>query len=120
MKFRCLSVLVIALGICGCQSQALVGRYIWGHEVRSFAPCGTAKAYWVVGPETVLAPLRAQSDALRLKESTPYPPLYLEAVGTIDVNGPRDGFAEQYDGIVKLSKVVRVSEDIPNRCEPGS
>jgi len=42
LKIRSLSVLVISLGICGSQSQALVGTYYWG-------PCQGPLSRWFCG-----------------------------------------------------------------------
>jgi hypothetical protein len=46
----------------------------------------------------------------------PYQPIYLEATGTIDTKSAREGFARDYDGVVHLRKVARMSNAIPQAC----
>jgi hypothetical protein len=41
------------------------GRFYWGHEVDSFRPCGSKKAYWVKGEERSLRSLRDRTEQLR-------------------------------------------------------
>jgi CubicO group peptidase (beta-lactamase class C family) len=92
------------------------GKFYWGHEVRSFHPCGSKQAYWVEGDETTIQPLRERSEKMREQRRKPYQPIYIEAVGTIDVESKRDGFAAEYDGLFHLHKVLRVSNTVPKAC----
>ncbi|HSA91366.1 MAG TPA: hypothetical protein VLF42_15860 [Burkholderiales bacterium] len=92
------------------------GRLHWGHEVRSFQPCGSKSAYWVRADEKTLQRLRERAERLRAQQGKPYPALYLDAVGTIDTKSNRDGFARGYDGLFHLREVTRVSEVVPRDC----
>jgi hypothetical protein len=91
---------------CACASDSTIrGRFYWGHEVRSFQPCGSKSAYWVRTDEKTLQPLRERSEALLVQQSKPYPPLYIEAVGEIDTNS-----------MFHLREVARVSTVVPEDC----
>ena len=105
-------------GVLGtaCGEDTLRGRVYWGHEVRSFLPCGSKKAYWVEGEDRTLRPLRRRADALRGRNGKPYPPIYVEAFGTIDTRSKREGFARDYDGLLRLREVARVSDVVPEEC----
>ena len=92
------------------------GRYYRGAEVESFHPCGSKKAYWVEGKEATLQPLRDRTERLRERRGKPYQPVYLEVVGVVDTESKREGFAEDYDGLLRLQKVVRVSNVLPKNC----
>lgn len=108
--------LLAGLSGTACGEDALRGRVYWGHEVRSFQPCDSKKAYWIEGEESTLGPLRGRADALRGRSGKPYPPMYVEAFGTIDTVSKREGFARDYDGRLRLRKVARVSEVVPEGC----
>jgi hypothetical protein len=92
------------------------GRFYYGPEVQVFEPCTDLKAYWVKADEKTLKPLIARSEKLREQRDKPYIPLYVELTGRIDTKTPREGFAEDYDGLLHVRKVLRVSESIPKRC----
>jgi hypothetical protein len=116
-KGRAASLFCCLLSLSACASDSIVrGRFYWGHEVRSFQPCGSKNSYWVRAPEQALQPLRERSEALRVQRNQPYPPLYIEAVGTIDTQSKREGFAQSYDGLFHLREVSRVSDTVPDAC----
>jgi hypothetical protein len=92
------------------------GRFYWGHEVQSFRPCGSKKAYWVRGEEKTLKPVRERAEKLRQLRGKPYQPVYIEALGKIDTKSKREGFAEDYDGLFNLRKVRRVLNVVPKEC----
>jgi hypothetical protein len=111
--------LTLMLGVAGttwASDSTLRGRFYWGHEVESFQPCGSKKAYWVKGDKKVLQPLRDRTERLREQRGKPYQPIYVEAVGTIDTKSKREGFAEDYQGHFHLRKVARVSNVVPKVC----
>ena len=114
--------LALMVGVAGPASASdgtLRGRLYWGHEVRSFQPCGSKNAYWVLGEDKVLQPLRRRSEKLRAQHGKPYRPLYIEAAGVIDTDSARDGFAKDYNGLFHLHEVLRVSDLVPKRCANG-
>jgi hypothetical protein len=111
-----LGILICAMGTAWASDKTFRGRFYWGHEVRSFQPCGSKKAYWVTARAQTLQPLRERAEKLRDRRGKPYPPVYIEAVGAIDTKSKRDGFAKDYDGLFRLSKVTRVSDVVPKQC----
>jgi hypothetical protein len=88
------------------------GRMFWGHEVRAFKPCGSQSAYWVQAEGKPLKVLRDRSE----KRGKIDQPLYVEAVGAIDTQSKRDGFARDYEGLFHLRSLARVSEVVPKNC----
>jgi hypothetical protein len=109
----------LMLGVAGSAvagDGALRGRFYWGHEVESFQPCGSKKAYWVKGDKKVLQPLRERTERLREQRGKPYQPIYVEAVGAIDTKSRREGFAGDYHGLFHLRKVARASNVVPKDC----
>ena len=92
------------------------GRFYYGPEVQVFEPCAAVKSYWVKGDDKTLQPLRARSEEQREKRGKAYLPVYVEIVGSIDTKSPREGFAQDYDGLLHLRKVLKVSTAIPKKC----
>ena len=115
MKWAAVIGAGIACGACASDG-AMRGRLHWGHEVRSFQPCGSRSAYWVRADEKTLQRLRERAEESRAQRSKPYPPLYLEAVGEIDTKSTREGFARDYEGVLNLREVTRVSDVVPPDC----
>ena len=115
MKWAVALMLCVASTTWGSDSP-LRGRFYWGHEVESFQPCGSRKAYWVQGDEKILHPLRDRTERLREQRGKPYQPIYVEAVGAIDTKSKREGFAQNYHGLFHLLKVARASNVVPKEC----
>jgi hypothetical protein len=92
------------------------GRFYWGHEVRSFQPCGSKASYWVQADEKTLQALRKRVESSRPPQGGPYRPIYLEAAGVLDTASRREGFARDHDGLFRLSKLARVSNTVPKEC----
>ena len=116
-KGRAASLFCFLLCLSACASDTpLRGRLYWGHEARSFQPCGSKSAYWVRGDEKTLQALRERAERLRAQKGKPYPTLYVEALGEIDTQSKRDGFAQDYDGVLQLRELTRVSEVVPLEC----
>lgn len=112
-------VLAVALSLSGmgCAGEAIFhGQYYHGHEVRSFHPCGSKKAYWVSTDEEISGVLRDRAERLHKQGGKPYQPVYVEAVGELDLETAREGFAEQYDGIFRLRRLLHVSDRMPKDC----
>lgn len=96
--------------------RTLRGRYYFGPEVEVFEPCTQVVSYWVQGPDKVLQPLRDRSEQLREKRGKSIRPLYVEFLGSIDTKTEREGFARNYDGLVRVSKVRKFSTAVPKKC----
>ena len=93
------------------------GRFYYGPEVQVFEPCTELKAYWVDGDAKTLKPLVSRSEALRTQRGKDHLPVYVELTGRIDTRTAREGPAEDYDGLLHVRKVLRISTSIPKRCK---
>lgn len=116
MRWALAVVLLCLFGTSWASEATFHGRYYFGHEVRSFHPCGSKKAYWVSADEEISTLLRDRSERLRERRGKPYQPVYVEVVGKIDVKTKREGFAEDYDGLFHIRKLLRVSDRVPKGC----
>ncbi len=88
------------------------GLFVWGHEVRSFRPCGSEMELWVVGAPEVMDPLVAEQRKLT---DGPYQPVYVRLVG--EVSGPpEDGFGADYDGTFGVRNVLEVRPAAGTDC----
>ena len=118
MAVKWAPALVLCVAACsGATDDRYRGTFAWGHEVRAFRPCGSQKVYWITGEPQVLQPLSDRSEELRQQRGgKPYQPLYIEAVGAVDTRSKRDGFAKEYDGLIRLREVRRMSEAVPEEC----
>ena len=93
------------------------GRFYYGPDVQVFEPCSELKAYWVDGDAKALKPLISHGEALREKSGKDHLPLYVELTGRVDTRSTREGPAEDYDGLLHVRRVLRVSTAIPKRCK---
>lgn len=83
-------------------NKSIKGLITFGHEVRTFAPCGSAKVYWIKDlPDAKLAKMYQEKTN---NQSAPYTPLMAELVLKNTKETP-EGFAEQYDGVLELIEI---------------
>src|SRR6478735_8397825 len=107
--------LVALLLVAACRpsaaqpDQIYSGMFVWGAEVRSFSPCDQKVRYWVSGPDSVTAPLL---EFYRKNTTQPYGRIYISLRGQL-LDEARDGFAADYDGLLKVSQVLSMSKDAP-------
>jgi hypothetical protein len=111
---------VIAVIASGCASPSLNtsqlrGHYTWGHEVRTFTPCGSKQTFWVVGDAALLQPLQDASATLGQARGKPYQPVYVEVSATAQGKAT-DGFAADYDGVYRFVGVQVVNSQSPVDC----
>lgn len=109
-------VTTLSFGLIACisaEAKPIRGLYFWGHEVETFHPCGTDKAYWIVGEESLLEPLRDK--AKQASATRHYQPIYVEIVA-VSEGKATDGFAADYDGVYRLKSVATVSSSAPSGC----
>lgn len=105
--------LLLGAAVCASESVDVAGAYIFGHEVRSFQPCGSSKVYWVkpVSPG-ISAVLRKHHTELAVP---PYGQIYVVVSGW-----PSDertaGFAQSYEGYFVVSEVLQAARQIPPDC----
>ena len=112
---RSLIALALLLGSASTSAdcdEIFRGRYTWGAEVDSFRPCGSGLKYWVDASSWVQGPL---IDFVREHTKEPYQPVYIEFRGHL-LNEVLDGFAEGYDGLIRVSEIFLTSQDVPDKC----
>ena len=88
------------------------GIYYWGAEVNTFSPCDLEKTFWVSGSSWLLRPLY---DYVKEETKSPYQPVYIEFRGHL-LDEKLDGFASDYDGLIRISELRLKSVNIPQRC----
>jgi hypothetical protein len=108
--------LLVLTTAAGAADTRYRGRFYFGPDVQVFEPCAQLKAYWVEGDAKTLKPLITRSEALRNQRGKDHLPVYVELTGRIDTGAAREGPAEDYDGYLRVRRVLRVSTSIPKRC----
>lgn len=107
------SQLLLGAAVCASESVDAAGVYIFGHEVRSFQPCGSSKVYWVkpVSPGSSAA-LRKHHRELA---APPYGQIYVVVSGRRS-DEKTAGFAQSYDGYFEILEVLQAARRIPPDC----
>ena len=101
---------VLLLQACNTQADASnntsthAGHYIYGVEVNVFQPCNKKDAYWVTGSEKLLTHLVNTHEKLTTK---PYEKIFIKFTGSYSAKA-LDGFAMDYEGQVKIDKVLEL------------
>lgn len=108
-SFAVASVLLIS---CGPPVASERGAYVFGHEVRSFQPCGGQQVFWVKADEAVNQELRARHGALT---AAPYQAIFVIVEGA-PTDEVRTGFAADYDGVFRVERLLEASPEMPADC----
>ncbi len=82
------------------------GFLTFGHEVSCFRPCGSSKVYWIT--DFPNGKLTKQYKKKMGKNAAPYTPVLAELVVKYEGKA-KDGFPEQYDGVLKTIKIKSVT-----------
>src|SRR5476651_351347 len=85
------------------------GLYSFGPDVKSFKPCNNAHEYWVTDSS---AQLELQYSQLNGKRDEA---VYIEVQGK-KVKTVKDGMGSDYDSTLVVTKLVKISKDIPAGC----
>jgi heat shock protein HslJ len=104
-----LIIFLAGLASGAAQAESYRGFYVFGHEVRSFQPCGSETVYWVRADEEISKQLQDTHQKLTVK---PYEPIYIEVQGHL-TDKATEGFATDYDGQI----VIEALDLIRNRQE---
>ena len=92
----------------------VAGAFVFGHEVRSFQPCGSSRTYWVRAAEPeVSARLRKRHEELGAQ---PYGRIYVVLSGT-PVDQETTGFAQSFDGYFDVSRLLQSDGQFPADCD---
>lgn len=87
------------------RTGTLSGILILGHEVSAITPCGSELDYWVVDKTSSL---KHNYEKTIGENPKPYTPVYLSAEVNF-LGKASDGFAEEYDGVVEITKIDALS-----------
>lgn len=90
------------------------GYYIFGHEVRTFQPCGSDTVFWVKAEADISKQLR---EAHQKFTSKPYEPVYVEVTGYF-ADKATAGFAAEYEGQIVIESINLVRIKSENDCSP--
>jgi hypothetical protein len=95
--------------VYSAQTEAYRGFYVFGHEVRTFQPCGSDTVYWFRADEEISKQLRDTHQKLTLK---PYEPVYIEVQGHL-TDKATEGFAADYNGqfVIEALDLVRARQE---------
>ena len=88
------------------------GFYVFGHEVRTFQPCGSEKLYWVKTDQKLLQQMR--ETYLKLT-SKPYESIYVEIRAHL-MGKATEGFAADYDGLIVIEDVELIRARQKDDC----
>ncbi len=98
--------------ICNAQTETYRGFYIFGHEVRTFQPCGSDQVYWVKAEPDISKRLREEHQKLTVK---PYESIYVEVQGRLMAKAT-EGFAADYDRQIAIEAVDLVRAKQKEDC----
>ena len=96
----------------GQKPKTLSGKLTFGHEVRSFKPCGSDKTFWV---SDKTGELQNSYDELTVGEK-PYSPIYAE-IEFIDKGKANEGFPAAYESVYEAVKIFRTTKLSDSSCE---
>lgn len=82
------------------------GWFTFGHEVRSYLPCGADEELWVVGQSPALSEIRSTYSGM-LQGAHNYAPLFTTLAGQV-VDPPDEGFGASYDGAFFAERLLDV------------
>ncbi len=82
------------------------GFVVWGHEARSFTPCGASEAAWLVD-RTTDAVIAARYTDFAVE---PYETVFMDLVGR-DAPAPAEGFGSDYASAFEATSVLRVERE---------
>jgi hypothetical protein len=94
------------------EDPSATGCYTFGHEVNTFRPFPGDSTFWVLGATPVLQQLRSAHDSLTSK---PYEAVWVRVLAKRSTEEP-DGFAEQYDGLIEIQRVLEIRRATVAEC----
>jgi len=99
---------LMRVDISGIGVQVLRGHLIYGHEARTFTPCGE-EAYWVAPTSRAQAALQAVYET-RTRGKEPYTPVFMTVAGVVG-EGLADGFAADYAYSIDVSTILAAPDE---------
>ena len=94
------------------------GAMALGHEAEYFVDCETKEEWWVIYENR--DELQKKYQDITMESSNPFDEIYAEIKGYLE-DAPEDGFAAEYDKILKIVEVVHLNSlDGGNDCSRQS
>jgi len=94
-------------------SNPMQGMYTWGEGVNSVRLCGAGITYWVSANVNIQKNLQDKHSSLTKK---PYEEVYIKFQGTL-LDEELFGFAANYDGLMRIRKIILIDKLKPGQCE---
>lgn len=107
-------LLILFPAIChGSEHETnYAGTYVYGPEVHSFKPCNQKADFWVSFDWAGIE----MHEYYKKSKKEPYQHMYIEFRGQV-LNEVVEGFAENSDGLIRISEVTRYSFKVPDTCK---
>jgi hypothetical protein len=80
------------------------GHLVYGHESRTFSPCGSEEVYWLMPESSSDAALRAIYEQ-RTRGAAPYTPIYIVLVGKV-TEPPAEGFGADLEAGFNTQQIL--------------
>jgi len=114
MKLKYFLPALLIIAVFGCRNNKkevpaiYKGLYSFGPEVKSFKDCETGTEFWATDSSATLELQYSQ-----LNFAKPYEPVYVEVEGHKIKTTKADGLDSQYDSILVVKKVNKITKVIP-------
>lgn len=120
LQIKVLSLLLaaFALNISACVSadvKRLKGAYYWGAEEEVFIPCASQNAFWIIGSDSVLGPIRRAAESAGEEQKKASSPLFVEIFAK-DRGKAKDGFAMDYESVYEVRSVRIIAKTVDVSC----
>lgn len=115
LKFKLLSGCLLLALCAGCGNPdkkampgvVYKGVYKFGPEEKSFSDCETGNEFWAADKANL------EQEYAKLNFQKPYEPVYIEVEGDKIKATKADALAPQYDSIIVVKKLVKITKVIP-------
>lgn len=111
----------ISLLATGCSNSVTEpnvwrGVYSEGFEVSAFTPCGDRTDFWLYSAHPqIMKDVEQEIEKIRTERGYLYPEVYIEFEGKNEGKAD-DGFAESYDSVLLVDKLLVFKTEIPYSC----
>ncbi len=92
--------------------KTLEGQLIWGHEARTFKPCGSDNTFWVSDETEKLKEIYSEIT----KDEKPYTAIFVE-IEFKDKGKAKEGFPAKYDGVYDVVNVIKARKMQDDDCK---
>lgn len=93
------------------KSEIMKGRIVFGHEVRTFQPCGekneVTESQWIDGSSPAYDQIKNDYEQ-EMDGTGPYSPMYAEIIGR-NIPSPTEGFGADYAKTIYIDEITLAS-----------